>query len=129
MLPRGVLHKASEIVTQAAARQSFGIALISGLHPILPCKTYTDILPFPSPHPIRYNQVGYVLEPGPFSPTVNTLGAKRNIKRKKVLDLLAFPIPLFCFVTQFYENLLRVVQRKCTISPTTNQLIFILLHP
>ena len=46
-----------------------------GLTPLHTCKLYTDILPFPYPQPMMYSQVGCVLEPGPFSPTVNTFGS------------------------------------------------------
>ena len=58
-----------------------------------------------------YSQGGHSLELRPRPPTVIAGGSKWNIERKKVLESLAFPIPLFYFVTQFCENLLRVLQR------------------
>jgi hypothetical protein len=40
---------AYEAAAQVAAHKSFGIALGLGPHPVLPCKLYIDILPYPSP--------------------------------------------------------------------------------
>ena len=48
-------HRASEAAAQVAAHKSFGIALGLGPHPVLPCKLYIDILPYPSPQPMKYN--------------------------------------------------------------------------